>query len=785
MPRIFSHAPSLKFFFFLNCIFFLSSCTKRPSPQNYFPETGKNALHQRALDLRGNLKVLSVALRPGYEDLATLAYFRLGRGAVLMSLYATNGEAGESDVQGEYPPYLAATRREEAVRAMAYLGSDARFLNMPDLIAGRDSAYVRQLWPSDSLQAKLGMFVSQFKPDLILLNRDWATETGSSPWWEILRADLLETVQNAATATTVDLAVVANVSQAWTVSRVAIDDGGGQGQTVPVNDRHPRWKKNYAEIGAEAGQTYASLAVQRRFWQQRQAPSYKLSYPIPARVVKRLDDGLPEPVPSPLRGIEIQIEHLTAKALENGAKEALPRIAALIDSVQYALARQYELTARGRKILLQWKNGLENLRCTLLGVEVDYTISDTVLTDHQLVYLTINDVKGTSADGKTEILFAGLDQSWAVNEDFPKRLPLKLKEGYRLLTPGGLTYNFPPAQYPLQVSPFARSFYFFIIHQAPAIEKNFLHRRTVNLLFAPKFVAEVLTPVVRMAPEERIVIRLMNISRDGIRDTVEVADSLATSFRHPFRVSTKGAAVLDTLQLAWQGNPPDGTYLIPVEIDSVKVAQFAARKFRAEVNGSKRVGLLTGIKNSPTAETLRRLNVKFSALASKKALVQQMAALDVLIIDRRALTLQPQMAEWRDEFDQLVERGGHLIILAQDAAAWNARPLWDEMRLTPAQLFDPETPLHVDANHALLAYPNLIAPSDWQDWLFARAYNAVALPATNGMEIPLRAAPGGEPLLVTTKKGRGRKTYVDLALSPQLMNVHAGAFRLLANLISL
>lgn len=775
----------MKFFFLLCLFFFLFGCTQKPTSQSYFPETGRNALYQRSLDLRSNLKVLSIALRPGYEDLATLAYFRLGRGVVVMSIYVTNGEAGESDMQGEYPPYLAAVRREEAVRAMAYLGCDARFLNMPDLIAARDSVYVRRLWPSDSLQAKLGMFVSQFKPDLILLNRDWATETGGSPWWEILRADLLEVVQNAATATTVGLAVVANVSQAWTVSRVAIDEGSGQGQTVPVKDRHPRWKKSYAEIDEEAGQAYASLAVQRRFWQQRQAPAYKLSHPIPARAVKRLDDGLPEPVPSSLRGIEIQIEHLATKTLENGAKAALPRIAALIDSVQYALARQYELTARGRKILLQWKNGLENLRCTLLGVEVDYTLSDTVLTDHQLAYLTINDVKGMSADGKTEILFAGLDQSWAINEDFPKRLPLKLKEQYRLLSPGGLAYNFPPAQYPLQVSPFAKSFYFFIIHQSPANEKNFLHRSTVNLLFAPKFVAEVLTPVVRMAPEERIIIRLMNISRDGIRDTVEVADSLATSFRHPFRVSTKGATVVDTLQLAWQGNPPDGTYLIPVEIDSVKVAQFAARKFCAEVNASKRIGLLTGIENSPTAETLRRLNVKFSSLATKQALVQQMAALDVLIIDHRALTLQPQMAEWRDELDQFVERGGHLIILAQDAAAWNAQPLWKEMRLTPAQLFDPETPLHVEANHALLAYPNPIASADWQDWLFARAYNIVALPATNAMEIPLRAAPGGEPLLVATRKGRGRKTYVDLALSPQLMNVHAGAFRLLANLISL
>jgi len=765
---------------FLIAVALWGACAKKPASQNYFPETGKNALAQRSLEARSNLKVLSVALRPGDEDFAALTYFRLGRGAVVMSVYVTNGEAGESDVQGEYPPYLAVTRRTEAVAAMNYLNSDARFLNLPDIVAARDSAHVRQLWPGDSLRLKLSQFISQFRPDFILLNRDWSA--ASSPSWEVLRADLLSTVKNAALETGADFANGASGN--WAFSRVAVDLGGREGLTIPANEKPRPWNKSYEEIGEEAAQAYASLAVQRKWRREGKTPSYAVIYPARTPALQRLDEGLPAPVPLPLRGIEIQIEALTDKTLKGQTGDALPRVAALIDSIEYTLAiNQMTLTARERKSLLQWKNALENLRCTLLGVEVDYTVSDTLLTDAQLTHIFVNEVKGLSQDGKTEILFAGIDQQWAVNEDVPKKLLLALKEEYRLLTPKGLVYNFAPAQYPFQLTPYAKSVFMFIIHQAKSKAQSFVFRRIINLDFAPKFVAEVQTPIVRMVPDERVVIRMMNISRDGVADTVEVADSLAHSFPHPFRLSNKGASKIDTLTLAWLGNPPDGTYMIPVTIDGIPVAQFAARKFSVELDRAKRVGLLRGLKNSPTAEALRRLNLNFALVEPDKSFMQQIEPLNVLLIDRRALTLRPEISARRDDLKRFVEAGGHLIVLAQDAASWNAQPLWDGMRLTAVSTLEAETPVQIDAAYAIGNQPNHLTPEDWQNWLFLRGYNTVA--AGVAAAIPLRSAVDGSPLIVTVAAGQGKRTYVDLALSPQFMNVHAGAFRLLANLISL
>ena len=54
-----------------------------------------------------------------------------------MGAYITNGEGGESDIRGEYPPYLAKIRREEAADVLAYLGGQVHFLNMPHIASAR------------------------------------------------------------------------------------------------------------------------------------------------------------------------------------------------------------------------------------------------------------------------------------------------------------------------------------------------------------------------------------------------------------------------------------------------------------------------------------------------------------------------------------------------------------------------------------------------------------------------------------------------------------------------
>jgi len=758
-------------------VIIFSACTMKESPEGFFPETGRAAVFQNSLDVQSNVNVLSIALQPGFESLPDLAYLRLKRGAAIRSAYLTNGEAGASDLQGEYPHYLAARRRTEATRALSLLNGEAYFLNMPDLAAAHDTATVREFWRSDTLQARLRRLILQFKPEIILIARDWALDAPSLRW-EVMCAEILAAVKSCATPpdTAND-----DAAGSWQVQRVFVDDWQGGGVAPPVATQDAQWNKTYQEIGEHAASAYASFASQRRLLMNNVAPSYRLVYPAASQPAA-VDEGLPLPGSPRLRRLEDEILQLTAYTLENKTDGILKRIAGVMDSLDILIAMRSNMTPRDRKTLLYWKKELDELRCAMLGVEVDFTISDTLLTDRQVTFLRITEVNGLSADGKTEVFFGPPEPGWAINEDVEPKLPLELNTEYRLLTPGDLQHSYPPGVNEFTLPAIGKPLYFFILHRAVARENSFTKRMMVNIVYAPKLVVENLTPVVRATPGERVVFQLTNVLRDGIADTLRIIEPLGFSFGHPFRISFKGATVRDTLYLGWEQAMPEGNHLLPVRVGTIPVGQFVARKFEAEVDAAKRVGLITGISSSPVAEALRRLHVDYVTVPAQSNLVGELENLSVLIIDQQSLTRQPQIATHRDALREFVNLGGHLIVLAQDAAAWNAAPLWDGMKLTPTLQFDLALPVEADAAHPLLTGPNVIAPDDWQEWLFQRSYNLISGPVLGAAVVPVQV--GHQPSIVTLQEGKGRKTYVDLALHPQLLNIHPGAFRLLANLIS-
>lgn len=760
--------------------------------QTYFPETGPDALHQRSLDVRSRLNVLFLSLQPGYEDFAALAYFRMARGAKVTNAYVTNGEAGESDRGGEYPMTLAAIRREEATQAMASIDGEAYFLNMPDIAVAPDSASVRTKWQADTLQLRLMKLISDSRPDIILVTRDWATGS-TSPQWEVLRSDLLKALQRLEPPKSEKDLLRFDPLPRWTVERVCLDRGSKTGARVSVEDVHPRWRKSYAAIGEEAARAYVSLARQRKLWRTGQQDSsaskvglfYELAYPPSGRAIRRADQDLPRPVPARYGWIERELLGLTSAASKGGTSESLlRRLAAIMDSLDLKIALSSNLALMERKILLQWKLGLENLRLVMLGIKVSYTLRDSILTKRQITFLRIDSARGIPAGGTTEIFFPFTDQGWIVNESWVKRTPVKYGEDYRLLSPDRIDFNYPRNEFGLTQASDKRTLLFFIIHKGAKREQSFVYRGVLKLLFAPRFTVEILTPIVRVVPSERIIVQLTNHSRDGVRDTVFVNDSLAASNAGPFRLNVKDQVHRDTLWLTWKRTLDDGTYLIPVHIREETVARFAARKFDVRIDSSKRVGLVTGLTNSPTEDALRRLGVKWDRLTVDEHLSEVISSYQVILIDRRALTLVEQLAGHRSVLERFVEQGGHLIVLAQDASIWNALPIVDGVRLAASQTFDEQALVEIDSTHDMVLRPNPIARGDWSDWLYARSYNLVSGEELSSASVPVRTAKGKNPLIATWRRGGGTITYCDLAFHPQFLNIHPGAFRLLANLIS-
>ncbi len=353
-----------------------------------------------------------------------------------------------------------------------------------------------------------------------------------------------------------------------------------------------------------------------------------------------------------------------------------------------------------------------------------------------------------------------------------------------MLTPQKLEFDLPASREGLGRTTIGFPFLIYVIHEGAKRQDNFMYQIVVPVQFAPRYTAEVLTPIVSAMPSERVILQWINHTRDGVRDSVSVDDSLAFAPKTEFRMNSKEDSQLDTLQLTWKRPLDEGTYVLPITVEGRTIAKFAARRFAIRMDSSKKIGLISGLIGTPTAEALRRLGASWEYVPLGPQLAAELAKFQVVVLDRRALSLDPGLKGESAALDEFVRNGGHLIILAQDAAVWNAKPLIEGLTLKTSTSYDERAAMETDVADRLLTYPNQIRQEEWANWLDQKAYNAVSGDALDHAIIPVKIASDRNPVIAIWKKGKGTLTYTDLAFQPQLLNVLPGAYRLLANLLS-
>lgn len=719
----------------------------------------------QAKEMTSALNLLYVAIQPGFEDHRVIGHFRSGFGARVRTVFVTNGEAGEADGESLYPLQLAGRLRLEAAAAAEAYGGEAYFLNMPDVVAA-DSASLVVLWPADSLREKLEGNIIEFKPDLIVIGGDRVFGPG-------LRSSVVTEGVLAASA-----AAAGRSLAPWKVQRIAYEVTGAEG-SVPLRRSAPPSSATYDSLLARSDAAYRSIAVQRPAWFQQTLPLFRVVRPAGFKA-RSLDAGFPVSVPPRLRGLEQEIRAIGRNYLHGvDAHRQLLHILAVMDSIDLRLIRVRTSEHLERRFLLRWKAGLDDIRNTLLDVKVHYSVSDSILTERQVTFLNITSVQGIS-DGVTELFVPAVDHGWILNEETEKRVQFTAPAEFRLLSPTNLDFNYPQTEFGLFHSVVRKPWYVFILHKATQRERSFVVRLDLRLQYAPRFLVEVLTPIVNMVPGERIVVRLTNHSRDGVRDSVYINDSIATAPGRLFRLNTKGATQIDTLFPVWKDGLDEGSYLLPVLIDQMPVAKFVARKLSVKVDTTLRVGIIPATANSPLAEALRRIGIRPAVLDSTGE-VPLPRSFDAVVIDRRALTLVPETIR-RHALEDFVRPGGHLVVLAQEPGAISRFPLLSDLLLKSSFTFDMEFPVRYDSTHQMLRVPNRISEEDFEGWVFLKSHNTVV--PKGRFETPVVGGSTDVPMLLTRQEGKGRITYVDLALSYQWMNVHGGALKLLANLLS-
>ncbi len=186
-------------------------------------------------------------------------------------------------------------------------------------------------------------------------------------------------------------------------------------------------------------------------------------------------------------------------------------------------------------------------------------------------------------------------------------------------------------------------------------------------------------------------------------------------------------------------------------------------------------------------EALRSLGIEPHLLTPQEIAQGDFSAWNVILIGIRAYSVRPELAANEARLEAFERSGGTVIVQYQSSNFPAPYPL--DMGRSPEKVVEETAPVRLlHPENPLLSTPNRITTADFSGWVEERghsflsswdpAYTALTETADHGQD----PQQGG---LLVAQVGRGHFVSVSYALYRQFPELVPGAFRLLANLISL
>ena len=209
------------------------------------------------------------------------------------------------------------------------------------------------------------------------------------------------------------------------------------------------------------------------------------------------------------------------------------------------------------------------------------------------------------------------------------------------------------------------------------------------------------------------------------------------------------------------------------------------------VRGVKRLGYIPG-PGDRVAESLAAVGYEVTLLPEARLATERLERFDAILVGVRAFNASPRLGQQRERLLKYVEAGGRLIV--QYNTSSRVGPLAGFVSPYPLEVGRERvtderaamTP--VSAQEPLLTRPNRLTPEDAEGWVqerglyFASTWDARYRPVFSMHDAGEAPLQGG---LLVARHGKGVYAYTGLAFFRQLPAGVPGAYRLLANLLSL
>jgi LmbE family N-acetylglucosaminyl deacetylase len=212
--------------------------------------------------------------------------------------------------------------------------------------------------------------------------------------------------------------------------------------------------------------------------------------------------------------------------------------------------------------------------------------------------------------------------------------------------------------------------------------------------------------------------------------------------------------------------------------------------FPVSIAANLRIGYIEGAGDDG-ASALRQLGASVEQLAPADLASADLDRFDAIVAGIRAYEVRSDLLLHNQRLLDYARRGGTFIVQYNkyEIVDGGFMPYPATMARPHGRVTDPDAPVTLlHPEHPLLAGPNRITAADFDGWVQERGLYYLASFDDRYTPLLAMADDGEQPLhggLVVTRLDQGWYVYTGLALFRQLPEGVPGAFRLLANLVSL
>ena len=449
---------------------------------------------------------------------------------------------------------------------------------------------------------------SKNQPDIVILCSD---QRGADT--QTTRSGLaLRTLQDAVAhaATTLDTSRSAGFLP-WSVSRIAIQTRGS-GLPGAFNKKHPVLNLSATATAQSVSRVYRTMRLQIGDWVADGREYHLVSgnrTSGPAVAPDELLRGLPA-ISARMKGVDKAIRAAVRIGAQGVRTASLAPVSRAIDVTERILVTQRSaLTRPEQRLMVTWKNGLEALRCAVLGVTVHVEASESLLTASQVFYFRVEPPRPRASSGQTEIIFPlAAGGEWTVNGGSAYHFPLDSASSFTVFTPGEIPFTVPAGEYGLTQPSMSTTFPYDVVHKDAQRERNFMYRETIRLRIGPRRSFVLRTPLVADDRSSPVIYELQNFSRDRFTGTVTLSDTSGHAAQRPVSLTHKDQILTDTVYLPVDPAQGEGRRLFALELSGRGGRRpITAQRVNAVVDSTARVVLLSTVDGSPLADALRVL----------------------------------------------------------------------------------------------------------------------------------------------------------------------------------